>query len=96
MPRRLAPYVESREERSEIRKRVVRSHTPISIAPFREEGARTRTARIDLKVNFAKIVLSDLAATSDRARLLRTAIVRRDETLLDELLGIGSPPDLEA
>ena len=86
--RELAPYEESSDEGSSVRRKP-------SLPPRDEWGATERVARLDLKIGFAKIVLDELDPKAERALLIRIAIVRRDETLLDELLGIGSPPHLE-
>jgi len=48
--------------------------------------AEQRVSRIEQKLRIAKILLDDLPANDPRARLLRTAIVRRDKVLLDGIL----------
>jgi hypothetical protein len=50
------------------------------------EGA-SRALRLERKLRMAEVLLADLAPLDDRARLLRIAIVRRDEVLLDGILG---------
>ncbi len=45
-----------------------------------------RVPRVDQKIRIAKILFDQLPANSPRARLLRVAIVRRDEVLLDGIL----------
>jgi hypothetical protein len=61
----------------------------------REEDADTtklretvagRTTRIDQKITRATLVLERLAPMDSRARLLGSAILRRDEVLLDAVL----------
>ncbi|HVU00857.1 MAG TPA: hypothetical protein VHE30_03865 [Polyangiaceae bacterium] len=46
-----------------------------------------RSARIEQKVARATLVLSRLSPTDGRARLLGSAVLRKDETLLDAVLG---------
>ncbi len=86
---------ELEDERSTIRTRVLRPsavpaaveqrpHTPPS---SHDSGARRlRLGRIDLKVRIAQVLLEDLPPGEPQARLLRVAIVRRDETLIDAIL----------
>lgn len=82
---------ELEDERSSIRPRVRR---PSTIPPSRESAPpprgdadrRVRMGRIDLKVRMAEVLLQDLPAGEPQARLLRVAIVRRDETLIDAIL----------
>ena len=95
--RHLEPYVENDEERSAIRARVRKNTPPLGLphSPL-DAPSVTQSSRLELKLSFAKLVLHDTPRSHERARLLRVAIIRRDETLLDELLGIGSPPDLDA
>jgi hypothetical protein len=50
-----------------------------------------RGRRIDQKIVSAQQLLATLARDDRRARLIHAAIVRRDETLLDALLGKESP-----
>ncbi len=45
-----------------------------------------RSGRIEQKVRVASLVLDDLPPTDPSVRLLRIAIVRRDEVLLDGVL----------
>jgi hypothetical protein len=45
-----------------------------------------RALRIEQKVRVGQLVLDALPATDTRARLLRTALVRRDEVLIDAVL----------
>ena len=49
-------------------------------------GLERSTDRLELKVRMAKAMLDSLPATHPRARLLRIAIVRRDETVIDGIL----------
>jgi len=59
---------------------VQRSHPP-------SESIAERTRRIDHKVSVANLVLSRLSPTAPKARLLASAMLRRDEVLLDGVLG---------
>lgn len=85
--RTLPPYGETTDERSSVRKRTRSTAGQGSYAE--------RTARLDLKVQLAKIVIGEMPQ-SPRARLLRIAILRRDEVLLDELLDLGRDDDVES
>lgn len=82
-PRTLPPYGETTEERSSVRR--TRRPSRADLGSYAE-----RSARIDLKLHLAKIVLSELPAGAPKGRLLRIAILRRDEVLLDELLDLAS------
>jgi hypothetical protein len=46
----------------------------------------TRCLRIEQKVRVGQVVLAALPSADARARLLRTALVRRDEVLIDAVL----------
>lgn len=46
----------------------------------------TRSERIEKKVRLAKALLADLPVRDSRTRLLTTAIMRRDEVLIDGVL----------
>jgi len=50
------------------------------------ETVTERTQRIDSKVAVARLLLSGLSPTDARARLLTSAMLRRDEVLLDAIL----------
>ena len=54
--------------------------------PSQPGTADERVSRIDQKIRIAKILLEDMPPDAPRARLLRVAIVRRDEVLLDGIL----------
>jgi hypothetical protein len=62
------------------------------------ETVAERTTRIDRKLTVATLVLERLSPTDPRARLLSSAMFRRDEVLLDavlaqmtdEVLGVAS------
>lgn len=54
--------------------------------PSQPSTGDERVSRIDQKIRIAKILLEDLPADAPRARLLRVAVVRRDEVLLDGIL----------
>jgi hypothetical protein len=45
-----------------------------------------RTDRVERKVRIAKVILEQLPPDDAQARLLRVAVVRRDELLLDAVL----------
>jgi len=51
----------------------------------------TRSERIDQKVRLAKVLLADLPPLDPRTRLLTTAIVRRDEVLIDGVISTLLP-----
>lgn len=51
------------------------------------ETIAERTRRIEQKVSVANLLLRRLAPTDPRARLLSSAMLRRDEVLLDAVLG---------
>jgi hypothetical protein len=50
------------------------------------ESITERTARIDTKLSIAKLLLERLPPLDARARLLGSAILRRDEVLIDAVL----------
>jgi hypothetical protein len=50
------------------------------------ESIGERSARIDAKIRAAEHLLTRLAPTDHRLRLLCSAILRRDEVLLDAIL----------
>ena len=54
--------------------------------PRSTESITERTARIDTKLSIAKLVLERLPPLDARARLLGSAILRRDEVLIDAVL----------
>jgi hypothetical protein len=58
-----------------------------SARPSAELASGSRALRLERKLRMAEVLLADLAPLDDRARLLRIAIVRRDEVLLDGILG---------
>lgn len=51
------------------------------------ESITERTARIEHKVVVAQLLLERLSPLDARARLLASAALRRDEVLLDAILG---------
>jgi len=51
------------------------------------ESITERTARIEHKVVIAQLLLERLSPVDPRARLLGSAVLRRDEVLLDAILG---------
>jgi len=51
------------------------------------DAGASRSLRLERKLRMAAVLLADLAPLDDRGRLLRIAIVRRDEVLLDGILG---------
>ena len=68
------------DERSAVRPRTPRPSQRPSVSE------QLRGDRLERKVRLAIILQDTLPATDSRARLLRVAIVRRDEALLDGLL----------
>ena len=50
------------------------------------ESVSERTARIDSKLSIATLLLERLSPLDARARLLSSAILRRDEVLIDAVL----------
>lgn len=78
------------DERSSVRPRVEAPGAPAS------DGV-TRRASVDALIRRAKVLLADLPSGDRRSNLLKLAITRRDEVLLDRLLSlessaISSPP----
>jgi hypothetical protein len=57
-----------------------------AVRPSVRESMAERAARIEHKMNLAAMLLARLAPTDGRARLLSSAIHRRDEVLLDAVL----------
>jgi hypothetical protein len=57
-----------------------------TLRPPQRETVSERTNRIELKMTRATLVLERLAPMDARARLLGSAILRRDEVLLDAVL----------
>jgi len=66
-------------EQSSVRPRAPRDERP-------PESIAERTARIDDKIALATLVLPRLSPADARARLLHSAVLRRDEVLLDAVL----------
>jgi hypothetical protein len=77
-----APEVDAdvSDERSCVREKVEKITSPPQSAP----------QRLELLSRRAKLVLSALPADDTRARLLKIAMMRRDETLLQRLLDDAS------
>ncbi|HEX4478269.1 MAG TPA: hypothetical protein VH142_24475 [Polyangiaceae bacterium] len=63
-----------------------RSEPPSSTGARREGIIAERTARIEHKVELGTMLLAKLNPLDSRARLLASAILRRDEVLLDGVL----------
>jgi hypothetical protein len=59
---------------------------PGSERPAEKETVSERTNRIDAKLSVATLLLERLSPLDSRARLLGSAILRRDEVLLDAIL----------
>jgi len=59
---------------------------PASERPPEKETVSERTNRIDAKLSVATLLLERLSPLDSRARLLGSAILRRDEVLLDAIL----------
>lgn len=66
--------------------RAVRSERP-QPPPLERPGEVARCRRVEQKVRMGQVVLDALPSGDARAHLLRTALVRRDEVLIDALLG---------
>ncbi len=100
-PSATATFAELEQELSEVRARPSSAPRPSSASmpaiPSSERrdsnvpGSIDRSERIDRKLRIAAALLADLPPNDSRARLLRTAIVRRDEVLLDGLLYERAP-----
>ncbi len=85
------------KEESRVRSRASQSgehgsvRAPVSsrteVAPATPETMGERTARIEQKVARATLLLQRLSPIDGRARLLGSAVLRRDEVLLDAVLG---------
>lgn len=58
----------------------------VKASTFVRESMAERTARIDHKMTIATMLLSRLGPVDARARLLSSALLRRDEVLLDAIL----------
>jgi hypothetical protein len=83
-PPRPLPAAADDDERSEVR-----TARPVSKAASRSpSGTRpvTRGERIEEKLRLAESLLAQLPESDSRVRLLRVAVVRRDEVLLDGIL----------
>lgn len=98
-PKPSAPFDSQFErEQSQVRDRgrpTVPSPAPagaVAPAPRRGSGAKAgetvaeRTRRIEQKVSVASLLLRRLSPVDPRARLLSSAVLRRDEVLLDAVL----------
>jgi hypothetical protein len=58
-----------------------------------QSASADRTERLEHKLRAARALLASLPPDHPRARLLRIALVRRDEVVLDGiLLALGVPP----
>ena len=80
------------DEASAVRARPAQPKTksgPYAVAVPPSSGDETiaqRTARIDQKMAIATTLLREMSPLDARARLLSSAILRRDEVLLDAIL----------
>jgi hypothetical protein len=78
------------DESSGIRPRLEKTALPRSCgAAARDESLADlgeRSGRIEQKVRVAALVLEELPPADPKARLLRMAVIRRDEVLIDRLL----------
>lgn len=64
--------------------------------PSSDESIAQRTLRIDQKMEIATTLLRGMSPLDARARLLSSAILRRDEVLLDAILsGMAVPKRTE-
>jgi hypothetical protein len=64
------------------------------ITQVSRETMAERTARIDHKMAVAGLLLRNLSAIDPRARLLASAILRRDEVLVDAVLAAAARQSL--
>jgi hypothetical protein len=80
--RQRPPTPSTPDDQSSVRER---SSPPAPPAPPLSSGAPRE--RLEAKLRTARAVLGDLPAADERARLLHIAIMRRDEALLDGVLG---------
>jgi hypothetical protein len=67
------------DQSSAVRERSTPPAPPVSTGSSRE--------RLEAKLRTARALLGDLPASDERARLLHVAVMRRDEALLDGVLG---------
>ena len=75
------------DDQSSVRERTpTGSEKPQSAAPPSTSASATRD-RLETKLRRARAILAGMPAADDRARLLHIAIMRRDEALLDGVLG---------
>jgi hypothetical protein len=73
-------------EESHVRPSGERRTTPPPASTRPRESMGERNARIEQKMQLATAALKELSPTSSRARLLASALLRRDEVLLDAVL----------
>jgi hypothetical protein len=66
----------------------------VEITQVNRETMAERTARIDHKMAVARLLLRNLSAIDPRARLLASAILRRDEVLVDAVLAAAARQSL--
>ena len=90
-------HVRSRHEGARSSESGLQAATPDRRPEQLPESVGERTARIDRKMSIAMRTLERLPATDSRARLLASAMMRRDEVLLDAVLaqianGASVPP----
>jgi hypothetical protein len=80
------------EERSSVRERFRKEgsgeHPAARSGKTLQSASPTRTERVESKLRLAKTLLGVLPPDSSETRLLRIAMIRRDEVLLDGLLGL--------
>ncbi len=62
------------------------THSAVMPATAWPESVGERTMRIDRKITIATLVLERIPPADPRARLLSSAMLRRDEVLLDAVL----------
>lgn len=80
--RQRPPTPSTPDDQSAVRERSSPPAPPVS--PISSGAPRER---LEAKLRTARAVLDDLPASDERARLLHIAIMRRDEALLDGVLG---------
>jgi hypothetical protein len=82
------------EEESRVQARAARAEAVLpQAAPASRRSSpgfdtvTERTHRIEAKMDLARLVIAELSPLDGRGRLLASAILRRDEVLLDAVLG---------
>jgi len=92
VPAKSRPPIPSSSDESAVRERTgsaaPASAPQVSPAPIpRSTSALAARDRLEAKLAIGRALLASLPTTDDRTRLLHLAIVRRDEALLEGVLG---------